>query len=237
MSVTPQQLPLALESATGYSIDDFVVTDANRTAFDMLECWPYWPSPIAVLTGCQGSGKSHLAAVWAAQSFAMRFDRMRLEPAIEVASRGVPVLLEDMATDCFDETGLFHLINTVRQGRVGFPQSSLLMTSQSRPANWQVRLPDLASRLKAILLMEISSPDDILLDAVITKLFADRQLVIEPWLVHYIVRRMERSLSKAAEFVRLVDRATLEQKSRVTRHLVVDVLAHMQAETSDTAGK
>jgi len=235
MSVTPRQLPLALESTVAYSIDDFVVTQANRAVFDVLERWPHWPSPVVVLTGCKGSGKSHLAAIWAAQSFAMQFDRTRLELAVDAASRGVPVLLEDMAAGCFDETGLFHLINAVRQGRVDFPQGSLFMTSQSRPVDWRVSLPDLASRLKAVSLMEISAPDDTLLNAVIAKLFADRQLTVEFRLIRYIVNRMERSLAKAAEFVRRVDCMALERKSRVTRQLVIDVLARMDAEASHIA--
>jgi len=234
MSATPRQLPLALEPAIGYSIDDFVITGANSTAFDLLENWPHWPSPVAVLTGGQGSGKSHLAAIWAAQSFAVQFDKRRLEPAIEAASDGVPVLLEDMAAGCFDETELFHLINTVRQRRVNFPQNSLLMTSRFRPADWQVRLPDLSSRLKAVSLIEINPPDDALLNAVIAKLFADRQLVVEPQLIAYILNRMERSLVKAAEFVKRVDRMALEQKSRVTRQLAIDVLAGMQTGITET---
>lgn len=233
MSVTPRQLPLALEPANGYSIDDFVVTDANHAAFDLLERWPGWPAPVVVLTGDKGAGKSHLAAVWAAQSFAMQFDKARLDAAVETAARGVPVLLEDMAAGCFDETGLFHLINAVRQARVQFPQSSLLMTSQVRPAAWQVGLPDLASRLRAVTLIDIGPPDDPLLSAVIAKLFADRQLRVEPQLIAFIINRMERSLARAAEFVMRVDRRALETKSRITRQLVGDVLAHMQAEAPD----
>lgn len=234
MSVIARQLPLALEPAIGYSVDDFVVTQANRVAFDMLEHWPHWPSPVMVLTGGKGSGKSHLAAVWAAQSFARQFDKRRLEAAVEAASRGVPVLLEDMAADGFDETGLFHVINAVRQARIDFPQSALLMTSRTCPVNWRASLPDLASRLKAVALVGLGAPDDVLLHAVIAKLFADRQLVVEARLIRYIVNRMERSLVRAAEFVALVDRMSLEQKSRITRPLTLNVLSRMAANVSDS---
>ncbi|RCL04023.1 MAG: ATPase involved in DNA replication initiation [Candidatus Tokpelaia sp. JSC189] len=234
MSVRPRQLPLALETAIGYSIHDFVVTGPNSTAFKFLKSWPQWPSPLVVLAGREGSGKSHLAAIWAAQSFAVQFDKKRLDPAIEAASQGIPVLLEDMAPGCFDETELFHLINVVQQGQVNFPLGSLLMTSRLRPADWQIKLLDLASRLKAISLIEISPPDDALLNAIMAKLFADRQLVIESQLISYVLNRIERCPAKMIEFVKRVDRIALEQKSKITRQLVIDVLASMQMDTDPT---
>ncbi|AQS41742.1 MAG: Hypothetical protein BHV28_10520 [Candidatus Tokpelaia hoelldobleri] len=233
MRITPRQLPLALEPAGGFSIDDFVVTAANRAPFELLEAWPQWPSPVVALVGAKGSGKSHLAAIWAAQSFARQFEPGRLGAAIEAAAQGKPVFLEDMAAGMFDETELFHLINTVRQGKVEFPSCALLMTSQRRPVDWDVALPDLASRLKAVPVVELAPPDEILLRMVLAKLFADRQLYVEPQVFDYSVNRIDRSLEAAVQLVQAVDRLALEKKSRVTRQLVADVLSKMYQDVDD----
>lgn len=224
MNVTPRQLPLALEPEARYSIDDFVVTPANQTAFRLLENWPDWPSPITVLVGPKGAGKTHLSAVWAAQSYAHEFAPNKIDAAIKAALCGMPILIEDIKPNNFDETALFHLINTIKQTRIDNIESSLLITSHLRPMDWGVRLHDLNSRLRAVALIEISPPDDILLNAVITKLFADRQLFIDANLINFITSRIERSLAEAAKFVALIDQIALEKKTRITRTLIINVL-------------
>ncbi|UXM96293.1 DnaA/Hda family protein [Bartonella sp. HY329] len=231
MNVTPRQLPLALEPEARYSIDDFVVTPANNTAFNLLESWPNWPSPVTVLVGPKGAGKTHLSAVWAAQSYAHEFNSQKIDAAIKAALLGTPILIEDMEPNSFDETALFHLINTIRQTRIENKQSSLLMTSHLRPIDWRVALPDLASRLNAVSLIELSPPDEMLLSAVITKLFADRQLNIDASLIPFIASRIERSLAAAAKFVALTDAMALEEKSRINRSLIANVLTKMEVDS------
>ena len=119
-----------------------------------------------------------------------------------------------------DEQGLFHLINAVRAGG-----THLLLTARRFPAAWGIALPDLASRLKAATIIEIFEPDDLLLAAVITKLFSDRQVEVEPHIVQFLVRRIERSLSTAIGVVERLDRAALEQKTRITRALAAETIS------------
>src|SRR5690606_29219842 len=133
------------------------------------ERWPSWPSPVVILCGPAGSGKSHLAAVWQARSRARHANAARI--AIPAPERGEAVLVEDADRPGRDETGLFHLINaTMTAG------ATLLITARTRPSAWDLALADLASRLRAATLVEIAAPDDALLSALIVKLFADRQL-------------------------------------------------------------
>ena len=127
-----------------------------------------------------------------------------------------------MPTADLDETGLFHLINAVRAAG-----THLLLTARRFPSAWGVRLPDLASRLKAAATVEILEPDDHLLAGVITKLFADRQVEVEPHVVQFLVRRIERSLSTAIGVVDRLDRAALEQKTRITRALAAEMVNAM----------
>jgi len=48
---------------------------------------------------------------------------------------------------------------------------------------------------------------------------------VEPHVVAYLVSRIERSLLSAIRIVDKLDRAALEQKSRITRTLAAQVLA------------
>ena len=216
-----RQLPLDLSSRPGFSRDELVVTTANAEAVALVDRWPDWPSPVAVLAGPPGSGKSHMAALWADRAEAFTGDPADLAAAVSQASSGRTVLLDGIDTP-LDEQGLFHLINAVRAAG-----SSLLMTSRRFPVSWGVTLPDLVSRLRAATITEIAEPDDALLSAVITKLFADRQVEVEPHVVSYIVNRIERSLSTAGSVVDRLDQAAMSRKTRITRAVAAEIVSAM----------
>lgn len=221
-----RQLPLAFPASEGLSREHLVVSAANAAAVRLVDHWPDWPSPLVLLVGPAGAGKSHLGAIWRESAGAAEV------PADAVAAavgdlRG-PVLVEDCDRAGLDETGLFHLINAARAGG-----HALLLTARTRPAGWRVTLPDLASRLKAATVVEIAEPDDALLGAVIAKLFADRQVEVEPHVVAFLVRRIERSLATAADVVDRLDRTAIARQARITRALageIVSALDEGQAE-------
>lgn len=216
----PRQLPLALGHAEGRSRDHLVVSDANRAAVALIDRWPDWPAPVTVLAGPPGSGKSHLGAIWRGAAGAIVLDRRRLREALASAETGAAMFIDDAEAGGLDETGLFHLINAVRAGG-----GHLLLTARRFPAAWGVRLPDLTSRLKAAATVEIGEPDDLLLAGVVAKLFADRQVEVEPNVVQYLVRRIERSLATAIRVVERLDAAALEQNTRITRALAAEVVS------------
>lgn len=220
----PRQLPLDLDRSPGFSRDELVVSPANAAAVRLVDSWPDWPARAIVLAGPPGAGKSHLAEIWRERSGAVPVTRGAIgADALAAAAEG-PVLVDDVDAGGLDETGLFHLFNAVRQA-----DGHLLLAARRFPAAWGVRLPDLASRLKAAPVVEIGEPDDMLLSGVITKLFADRQVAIEPQIVQFLVRRIERSLSTAIRVVERLDRRALEEKSRITRQLAAEVLSAMDA--------
>ncbi|MGN6305676.1 MAG: DnaA regulatory inactivator HdaA [Mesorhizobium sp.] len=217
----PRQLPLDLGHGTAYSRDDLVVSRANAEAVALVDRWPDWPAPVVVLAGPSGAGKTHLAAIWREAAGALAIPAS----AIGSAAAGIghrPVLIDDVDSAPIDEPGLFHLINAVRGAG-----SHLLLTARGFPSAWRVTLPDLASRLKAAATVEIHEPDDLLLAGVLTKLFADRQVEVEPHVVQYLVRRIERSLATAMRVVERLDRAALEQKTRITRALAAEAVSAM----------
>ncbi|MGY5806250.1 DnaA regulatory inactivator HdaA [Rhizobium sp. LEGMi198b] len=213
-----EQLPLAFAHAAASGRDDLLVAHPLSAAVKIVDSWPSWPSPVVILAGPVGSGKSHLANIWRERSGAIAIHPKAGSGAAVAAANG-PVIFEDADRLGFDDTELFHVINSVRENGTG-----LLMTSRLWPMSWPVTLPDLRSRLKAATVVEIGEPDEELLSQVIVKLFADRQLYIDDKLVLYIVNRMERSLNAAQLIVDRLDRLALGRGTRITRILAAEVL-------------
>jgi chromosomal replication initiation ATPase DnaA len=218
----PRQIPLDLAHTTGLSRDELVVCKSNASAVSLIDSWPQWPANFMIVAGPPGSGKSHLASIWAERAGAMRIAIDELSTASSALATGANVLLDGIGETAFDETALFHLINAVRQNG-----GSLLVMTRKWPSSWKVALPDLLSRVKSAPTIEIAEPDDSLLSGVILKLFADRQLMVDPNVVSYLVSRIERSLATAQSVVERLDKAALESKSRITRQLAATVLTEM----------
>ncbi|MGB3502171.1 MAG: DnaA regulatory inactivator HdaA [Mesorhizobium sp.] len=222
------QLPLDLGRNSGQSRDELVMALANRAAIDLIDRWPGWPAPVVVLAGPAGSGKSHIARVWADVSGAVEADASNIDQSLfGRAASGTPLLIDGVGQGV-DETGLFHLINAVRQGG-----GQLLLTSRLFPAAWGVSLQDLQSRLRAATIVEIAEPDDFLLSAVMTKLFSDRQVKVEPHVIGYIANRIERSLSTAMSVVDRLDAAALARGARISRALAAEVIGALDEGQSE----
>jgi len=222
-----RQLPLDLGHTVGLSRDDLVVTPSNRDAVALIDGWPDWPAPVAVIVGPAGTGKSHLAAIWREQAGAVSVDMTPAGKLHDVVTAS-PLLIEDIDAEPIDETMLFHLINVVRSAG-----SHMLLTARRRPVTWNVKLPDLASRLRAATVVEVAEPDDALLAGVLSKLFADRQVQVEPHVIRYLVQRMERSLAAASVIVETLDRLALERRLPITRQLAAEILPVLEGEDAE----
>src|SRR5262249_53916318 len=149
-----------------------------------------WPARTVAIVGPEGSGKSHLAAIWASAAGARSIAGRALdESAVPAALATGALALEHGAADAdLDERALFHLLNLVQEQR-GF----LLLTTRTAPSAWSIRLPDLVSRLRAVPVVSLAAPDDGMLAAVMVKLFADRQIAVDEALLSYLMIRIERS--------------------------------------------
>ena len=215
----PEQLVFELPHRAAMGLEDFLVSDSNAAAVALIDRWPDWPIGAAVLVGPRGSGKTHLANVWQLRAAATSYGASSLtrENVPAVASAGA-VIIENIET-LSDEAALFHLLNLVREQRL-----QVLLTTDTAPGDLKIALPDLHSRLKALPLASIEAPDDALLRAVLVKLFADRQLSVEPYIVDYVLVRMERSMSAAERFVAEADRQALVLQRRVTRTIAAGAL-------------
>ena len=215
----PRQLALALPHAESFARDDFLTGTSNADALATIERWPDWADRVLALTGPEGAGKSHLAAIWAEKAGARRVAARALGETDLLGSLATGALVVEDASAELDERALFHLLNLVRE-----EDGYFLLTARSAPATWGVALPDLVSRLRALPVVTVSAPDDALLRAVMVKLFADRQLSDDENLIAYLATRIERSFAAAREAVAQLDREALRQKRGVTRALAAELL-------------
>jgi chromosomal replication initiation ATPase DnaA len=213
-------LAFSLPHAESLSRDNFLEGPANAAALQLIERWPDWPNRVMMLCGPEGSGKSHLAAIWAETSGA----RSTMAHALSAAD--VPnelataaVVIEDLTSGGFDERALFHLLNMAREDGC-----YVLLTSRVAPAALTVELRDLRSRLRAVPVVSLSLPDDALFRALIVKFCADRQMTVDESVVSYIANRIERSFVAARQTVEMLDTEALRLGRPVSRALAAELL-------------
>ena len=219
----PQQLVFDLPHLDAFEAEDFLVSRCNQTAVDLVNRWPEWPAHAVVITGPAGSGKSHLVSVWRRQSAADVVAMADVTPATVAQFQATGRLaIEDVAAggDPERERLVFHLLNQARESK-----GQILITTRQAPGNLEIALPDLRSRMRALPVAEILPIDDALLSGLLVKLFSDRQLGIDPGVIKYLTRHMERSAEAAREIVERIDRLALATHRKVTRALAADALA------------
>jgi hypothetical protein len=187
------QIALPLDWPVADSDEDFLVSGSNRAAFDHFRRWSLWPVMATLLTGPRKSGRSLLGRIIVRKTGGRLFDN----------------------AEEHDEEALFHAWNEAQEKR-----RPLLMIADAPPPQWQVKLPDLRSRLAATPHVRIEDPDDELFGDLIVKLLADRGVLAPPELPAYLVPRVERTYVTIQQIVELVDRTTLSHHRRVTIPMV-----------------
>lgn len=219
------QIPFDLGHRVALGREDFMIAPCNQDAVSWIDRWPEWPAPVLVLSGPAGSGKSHLAAVWKNIASAQWVDASVLHDteAGQINGRGGALVIDHFDPwigDRVAETALFHLYNLAKE-----QGSTILLTMRMAPGQIDFDLPDLSSRLRAAPVAEIKPPDDVLLAALLVKLFADRQLSIGADVLSYVLPRMDRSFSAAHDIVNRADHLALSEKKPVTVPLMRRVLS------------
>lgn len=224
MSAAPEQIPLDLVHRPALGKADFLIGPGNAAVVAQVLAWRDWPGRRMAVAGPPRSGKSHLAHVWMLESGAARVEAATLDlgEAQGLASHG-RVVVEDVDRiglgGAEAEQALFHLYNLL-----GAEGGWLMLTGRDAPGRWPARLPDLASRLAALPVARLEAPDDVVLSALLVKLFADRQLRVRADVVRYLATRMERSFAEAERLVAALDHRSLATRRRVTRDLARAVL-------------
>jgi chromosomal replication initiation ATPase DnaA len=221
----PRQLVLALDHPESFAREDFLTSPSNAAALRLIDRWPDWPSPVMALVGPEGSGKSHLAAIWAEVAGARVLSaRLLGDTDLPAAFATGALVVEDVEPQGLNERALFHLLNLARE-----QEAYLLITARAAPAAMAVSIRDLASRLRAMPAVAIEPPDDALLRALVVKLAADRQLAVDETLVNYLANRIERSVAAVRGAVARLDEEAMRQHRPVTRALAAELFRESPA--------
>jgi DnaA regulatory inactivator Hda len=231
------QLAFDLGQRPALGRGDFLVAPGNEVAVAWIDRWPDWPGPILALYGTAGSGKTHLCEVWRAASNALRIDGDMLAasepPALLGDARAVALddIENRIQADPVSASRLLRLYNLIAE-RGGH----MLLIGREAPARWPVSVADLRTRLSAVPAFEVAPPDDAMIEAVMAKLFADRQLRVPAEVVHFLLLRMERSFDTARALVDALDQAALSGRREVTVPLARQVLDDFNARAADDGG-
>lgn len=217
------QLTLELGHTPAHGEADFLVGEGNGLAHGRVMAFPHWPDPITLLIGPAKSGKSHLARIFADRSGARFVAIADLE---KLATEGGtdPLIVEDVDRLGYDEAGLFHLLNqSMRELR------PVLLTAREDIANWPLTTDDVRSRARRATAFTLELTDDIQLSQMFVKLFGDRQIMVDPKTIAYLVARMERSTEEVVILADLMDRLALAKGTAITRSIAADALDRRRA--------
>jgi len=222
-----RQLALDLQHRAALGREDFLVSDCNAAAVAAIDAWPDWPHSGLVLAGPAGSGKTHLVEVWRQQSGARAIQANEIRGDPGALLDGLRAIVIENCGPGIDETALFHLLNAAER-----LDADVLLTATSELQGWSLSLSDLKSRLNRLPVVVLEPPDDVLLQALMIKLFSDRQIEVGQPVLTYLARRVERSFAAVRDMVERLDRAAIEEKRPVTRALAARILN----EINDEAG-
>ncbi|WP_426956471.1 chromosomal replication initiator DnaA [Muricoccus radiodurans] len=209
-----RQLPLPLVVRAEPEADP-ILDASNAVVRTWLADPESWPNGRLAIYGPEGCGKSAYLAL-----ASKRLELQRLHgPDLRGVPEGAPTALDD-ADLVAEEAALFHLINACAAGG-----HLLLLAGRLPPARWTVRLPDLASRLRATVTAELERPTDNLLRALLTRHFAARQLRVEAVMRDWLIARLPREPAAMAEAAARLDRAAMDRGRPITRTLARAALA------------
>jgi hypothetical protein len=189
MTRPADQIALPLDWPQAQDDSRFILSEANRQAFEHFRSWSLWPVKATMLTGPRRSGRSLLARTFVERVHGRLFDR----------------------AERHNEAELFHAWNAAQED--GRP---IVMIVDDAPPDWEVALPDLRTRLAITPVTRIQQPDDELFRSIIRLLFADRGLHIPEEALKFIGERVERSYFMAERVVEAIDRFAIAERARLT---------------------
>lgn len=217
--IEARQLPLPFDEPLRYEAADFIETASNAAARAALARKQDWVNGRLVIWGEAGSGKTHLLRLWAAREAAARLNAPSLREA-------VPKPEQDIAIEDIDalasEAALLHTLNVAQAAR-----RHVLLTSRVPPGRLSLSLADLASRLRASLTIQIDPAEDALLEALLIRLCAARQITLPAQLRNYLLTRLPRRAAVLHEAVARLDRAALARGASPTKAMASLVLADL----------
>ena len=219
-----KQLYFEMPNKTSLGVEDYIVTDSNNFAFDLIVKMVKGEINFGLISGPPYSGKTHLCKILVKnannyKSFCIDRDYQNILDRFEVSDI---LILENIDKVKHDkaEQDLFHIINLVKENN-----KKLLMTSRKSISEIDLSLEDLKSRLNSILEAKIKEPDDQLMELILIKIFNDKQLKINPNVIDFLMSRLVRSYKSINLFIEKIDKFSLEKGKKITIPLINDLLS------------
>ena len=213
------QLTIDMPKRTALNREDFLVNDRNKSAVEFIDNFYKEPIKLGILIGPKGCGKTHLVNVLcnSLKGIDWSFLSSENKDMYNIFKTNDVIIIEDINNfnSKQKEEFLFHSINLSREFN-----KSLLLTSSLKVSKLNFKTLDLVSRLEAMNTAFIEEPDDTLMEALIIKLFNDRQLLVKPSTVNFLMQRIERSYLGISEIIELIDKVSLSQKKSVSVKLI-----------------
>lgn len=195
---TPPQIPLALSPEPTHNFANFLISESNASAVKVVRAWPDWPLPILMLAGPQGTGKSHLGQAWANETGG--------------------VFIDDASK--IEEAELFKVMNHALNGDI----SGLLIADRKTPSEWDVKMPDLRSRLSSTPIVVLEEHDDEILEPIVRKLFQDKGRDVSQDLIGYLLKYQERSVAAQRIIAAELETAAQRLKADLTKSFAAKYL-------------
>jgi chromosomal replication initiation ATPase DnaA len=211
-----RQLALPFAHSPHYEASAFISAASNAEAMAWLDRTPDWPQRRLAVWGPAGSGKTHLLHLWSERLGALLLPG----PSLRFTAPGRPLAIDD--ADAAAERPLLHMLNATAEAHL-----PVLLAGRDPPARWPVRLPDLASRLRALTAVQIGPADDQLLRSLLACLLVERQMVVSGVVQEFLLLQLPRTPAAIREAVARLDRAALAAGGRASRSVAAEVLAQM----------
>ncbi len=213
------QLLLNFKQKQNFNYNDYYVSKSNYYAFQMIEKWPKWEKNILNIYGEKFSGKTHLVNIFLNKNNGIKVNESEINQDIFKKFKLYEnIVIDDYKNICEEET-MYSLFNLVDQDNKYLVINSLIPINSIN-----FKLNDLTSRSKNCLFAKIDNPDDDLMFAIILKSFSDRQIQIDKKLIDFIIKRIDRSYGKIADFIYKVDELSLKKKKAIDFKIIKEIL-------------
>ena len=213
------QLVLKFPNIKVYLKEDYYVSSSNQEAYNFVNSWPKWLKRIANIFGPSGSGKTHLTSILKSKTSVLKIQSGQLSDKIFFEFKTKEALVVENINEKISENLLFSLWNTAIQDN-----KYLLFTSTKPISSFKFKLPDLKSRAKDIITIELKLPDDDLIGVILAKNFSDKQIKVEKKHIDYIIKRIDRSYEKISQFVLTLDKYSLKKGGSFSLKMIKEVL-------------
>jgi len=213
------QLVLKFPTINAYLQQDYYVSSSNHQAYDFINSWPKWLKKIVNIFGPSGSGKTHLTSILKNKTSVLQIQSDQLNDKIFFKFKTKEALIIENINEKVSENLLFSLWNIALQDN-----KYLLFTSSKPISSFKFKLPDLRSRAKDIITIELKLPGDDLIGVILAKNFSDKQIKVEKKHIDYIIKRIDRSYEKISQFVLTLDKYSLEKGGSFSLKMIKEVL-------------